>query len=124
MPSPAEKAEPAPIPALDPHKKRRANILERLIAPQGDLSRYRVHAITGKLEKLSAVDLDRGNENTTQSSFSASAIVTQVPSGTLPKRREGRLEALLQRQIVRHLPLPPCPSRGCIIDSGARGDGP
>src|ERR1700678_2940172 len=98
MPSPAEKAEPAPILVLDPHKKRRANILERLIAPQGDLSRYRVHALTVTFEKLSAVDAARGKENPTESGFSASAIVAKFPAGTLPERREGRLEALLQRQ--------------------------
>src|ERR1700730_7545807 len=105
MPSPPEQAEPPSLRILDAHKKRRLQILERLVAPRGDLRRHGIHALAVEVEKLSPPNLNRRQKNTPQFRFSALPVVAHVPSGARPDRCQSSVEGLLQREIVRRLPL-------------------
>src|SRR5260370_11126711 len=118
MPPPSQQAQPAPSPVLDPHENGSPKIFEGFIAPPGDLRRNGIHALTVEAEKLSLADLDLRQEDAAQFRLGAFAVVAHVPSGTRPDLRQGPVEGLLQRQIVRRLPLPPCPSRGLVTHCG------
>src|SRR5882757_4983563 len=115
MPSPSKQTEPASRPILDPHKKRCLKIGERLITPRGDLRGHGIHTLAVEVEKLTPPNLNRGQKNTPQFRFGALAIVAHVPSGSRPDRCQGPVEGVLQRKIVRRLPLPPRPARGLLV---------
>src|SRR5260370_684716 len=118
VPPPSQQAQPAPSAILDPHEKRPLKILESVIAPRSDFGRNGVHALPVEVEKFSLADLDLRQESASQFRLGAFAIVAHIPSGTRANRGEGCIEGCPQRQIVRRLPLPPCPSRGLFIRRG------
>src|SRR5438270_14052537 len=116
MSSSAQHAQPASASVFDPHKKRCLKTLQRLIAPRRNLRRNRIHALAVEIEKLSLIDLDARQKNATQFRLRALAIVAHVPSGACSDLRQRSVEGSLQRQIVRHLSLPPHPSHILLID--------
>src|SRR3979490_2595690 len=117
VPPSSQQAQPAPSTILDPHEKGPLNILERVIAPRGNFGRNGVHALTVEVEEFSLGNLNLRQENAAQFPRGAFAIVGHVPSGRRASLGQGCIEGRLQRQIVRRLPLPPCPSRGLFIHS-------
>src|ERR1700730_3445437 len=97
VPSPPKQAEPASAFILDPHEKRRLQILQRLIPPRGNLAGNGVHALAVEVEKLSLADPDLRKKNATQFRFGPFAVVAHVPSGARPNLCQGSVEGLLQR---------------------------
>src|SRR5580704_11908676 len=121
VPSPPKQAEPASVLVLDPHKKRRLKILQRVIAPRGNPGWNRVHALAVEVEELSLADPDLRKKNATQLRFGAFAIVAHVPSGARSDLCQGSVKGLLQLEIVRCLPLPPCPACSLVHRCGTAG---